>query len=61
MTVIGVFICFPPQLPVTVANMNYTSVILVGLFAVILAFWFSTGRRFMGPKIDWEGLGLGAD
>ncbi|KAA6414172.1 MAG: choline transporter [Lasallia pustulata] len=57
-TVIVVFICFPPQLPVTVGNMNYTPVILVGLFGVILAFWFTTGRRFMGPKIDWELLGV---
>ncbi|MCJ1279557.1 hypothetical protein MMC21_007381 [Puttea exsequens] len=55
-TVLGTFICFPPQRPVSVANMNYTPVILVGLFAVILGFWGTVGRRFEGPRIDWEGL-----
>ena len=56
---IGVFICFPPELPVTAANMNYTPVILVGLFGIILGFWYSIGRHnFIGPKIDWELLNL---
>ena len=59
-TLIGIFICFPPELPVTVGNMNYTPVILVGLFVVILGLWFTTGKKFMGPKIDWEFLNLTA-
>ncbi|KAL8735112.1 MAG: hypothetical protein Q9166_000988 [cf. Caloplaca sp. 2 TL-2023] len=59
-TVIGTFICFPPQLPVTVSNMNYTPVILVGLFIIILGFWYTRGRKFVGPKIDWELLNLTA-
>ncbi|KAL8688095.1 MAG: hypothetical protein Q9224_004974 [Gallowayella concinna] len=57
-TIIATFICFPPQLPVTVSNMNYTPVILVGLFGVIIGLWYTRGKRFTGPKIDWEGLGL---
>ncbi|KAL8902072.1 MAG: hypothetical protein Q9207_004897 [Kuettlingeria erythrocarpa] len=57
-TVFGTFICFPPELPVTVDNMNYTPVILVGLFLVILGFWYSRGHQFTGPKINWELLDL---
>ncbi|EXJ78191.1 hypothetical protein A1O3_09352 [Capronia epimyces CBS 606.96] len=53
--VLGTLICFPPTLPVTVGAMNYTSVILVGLFAIIIALWFVNGRKnFHGPTIDWE-------
>ncbi|KAL9632290.1 MAG: hypothetical protein Q9204_003856 [Flavoplaca sp. TL-2023a] len=59
-TVIGTFICFPPQLPVTVSNMNYTPVILAGLFCVILGLWYTRGSKFTGPKIDWELLNLTA-
>lgn len=59
-TVVGTFICFPPQLPVTTNNMNYTPVILVGLFFVILGLWFVRGNKFSGPKIDWELLNLTA-
>lgn len=59
-TVFGIFICFPPQLPVTAANMNYTPVILVGLFAVILGLWAMRGKKFIGPKIDWDALKMTA-
>lgn len=59
-TVVGTFICFPPQLPVTVASMNYTPVILFGLMLIILCFWFVRGQKFAGPKIDWELLNLTA-
>lgn len=55
---IGLFICFPPQLPVTAGNANYTPPILAAMFLIILALWFTIGRKFKGPKIDWEGLGL---
>lgn len=54
--VLGVFVCFPPSLPVTGGIMNYTSVILVGLFAITIAFWFTIGKKFDGPNIDWEEL-----
>ena len=59
-TVIGTFICFPPELPVTTSNMNYTPVILFGLFFIIMCFWFTRGRKFTGPKIDWELLNVTA-
>ncbi|KAL3475488.1 amino acid/polyamine transporter I [Aspergillus californicus] len=52
--VLGVFVCFPPALPVSVGSMNYTAVIAVGLFGIILLFWFVSGRKtFEGPQIDW--------
>ena len=55
-TVVGVLICFPPELPVTRANINYTPVVLVALSLVILGFWFTMGHKFEGPKIDWDVL-----
>ena len=54
--VVGVLICFPPELPVTHQNINYTPVVLVALSLVILCFWFTMGHRFKGPKIDWDVL-----
>lgn len=58
--VIGTFICFPPERPVTTANMNYTPVILVGLFIIIMCFWYTRGKQFKGPKVDWERLDITA-
>ena len=56
-TVLAVLVCFPPGLPAKVGTMNYTSVVLVGLFLVIVAFWFGMGKKnFRGPNIDWEML-----
>ena len=55
-TVVGVLICFPPELPVTHHNINYTPVVLVALSLAICGFWFTVGRRFEGPKIDWDVL-----
>lgn len=53
--VLGVFICMPPTLPVQRGSMNYTSVVLVGLFVVIIGLWFLLGKKqFEGPHIDWE-------
>jgi choline transport protein len=54
--VLGVFVCFPPALPVDVGTTNYRSVILVGLFAIIIAFLFIIGNKFQCPKIEWEAL-----
>ncbi|KAL4886414.1 choline transporter [Aspergillus karnatakaensis] len=52
--VLGVLVCMPPGLPVTLGSMNYVCVIVVGLFGVINALWFMTGRRrFEGPSVDW--------
>lgn len=45
----------PPNLPVHLGSMNYTSVVLVGLFVIIIGLWFGLGRRqFEGPHIDWD-------
>ncbi|KAJ0422828.1 choline transporter [Aspergillus carlsbadensis] len=53
--VLGVLICMPPNLPVSLTSMNYTPVILVGVFVIINVIWFFAGRRsFEGPRIDWE-------
>ena len=53
----GVFICLPPQLPATAQNMNYTSLVLVALFSIILIAWRRIGGHFEGPKIDWSLMG----
>ncbi|KAL9598111.1 MAG: hypothetical protein Q9179_004036 [Wetmoreana sp. 5 TL-2023] len=52
--VIAVLICFPPELPVTSKNINYTPAILVGFCAGIVVTWWVLGRNFEGPKIDWK-------
>jgi choline transport protein len=53
--VLGVVICMPPALPVSIGTMNYTSVIVVGLFTIIMLLWFFNGRKkFEGPHVDWE-------
>ncbi|KAM0550331.1 hypothetical protein ACHAPJ_009002 [Fusarium lateritium] len=53
--VLGVTVCMPPSLPVAIGTMNYTSVIVVGLFAIIMVLWFVDGRqKFEGPHIDWD-------
>lgn len=53
---ISILICFPPQLPVTQGNINFTPVVLVCLTMIILGFWHIAGEQFEGPKIDWEVL-----
>ena len=53
---VSILICFPPQLPVTQQNINYTPVVFVGLSSAILGYWFTAGHQFEGPKIDWEVL-----
>ncbi|KAL4934016.1 putative choline transport protein [Aspergillus undulatus] len=50
-----VFFCFPFTLPVTVQNMNYTSVITVGLMTIVLAWWVVRGvREYQGPVYSME-------
>lgn len=45
-----VLFCFPVFLPATVDNMNYLSVVLVGIVILIVAFWFGGKRHtFTGP------------
>ena len=53
---LGVIICFPPELPVTIQNANYTPAVLAGCYMTILGGWFIAGEAFEGPKIDWEVL-----
>jgi choline transport protein len=57
-TVVGVVICFPYSLPVTVGSMNWSAPVLVGLFLIILIFWVLIGDEFKGPDIDWGMLNL---
>lgn len=53
--VLGVAVCMPPSLPVSIGTMNYICVVAVGLFAIIMALWFIDGRkRFEGPHVDWD-------
>ena len=47
-----VLICFPPELPVTVSNMNYTSVVIVLISAIMIALWKIIGQRFSGPQTE---------
>lgn len=55
--VLGVTICMPPSLPVTVGSMNYSSVCLIGLVTIVIVFWFSFGKRqFKGPDINWDAI-----
>lgn len=54
--VLGVGVSMPPQLPVEAGSMNYSSVCLVGLAAIIMAFWFTIGHNFAGPQIDWDAI-----
>ncbi|RVX66394.1 hypothetical protein B0A52_09624 [Exophiala mesophila] len=52
-----VLFCFPVFLPVTVQDMNYVSVVLVGVVLFILVTWWAGKRHtFVGPKIDIHGL-----
>ncbi|KAL4968029.1 putative choline transport protein [Aspergillus stella-maris] len=50
-----VFFCFPFTLPVTVQNMNYTSVITVGLMTLVCLWWLAQGMRtYKGPIYSME-------
>ena len=49
--------CFPTVRPVTKTNMNYVSVVVVGLVAFVIGLWFTSKRGiFTGPKIDMDQL-----
>ncbi|PLN82650.1 amino acid transporter [Aspergillus taichungensis] len=50
-----VFFCFPLVMPATVQNMNYTSVIAVGLMALTAVWWVVRGKRdYRGPQYSME-------
>jgi choline transport protein len=48
----NIMFCFPYALPTTVASMNYNSVILAGVVALISFWWLVHGlRNYPGPKL----------
>lgn len=50
-----VFFCFPLVMPATAQNMNYTSVITVGLMTLTAVWWFFRGRsEYRGPHYSFE-------
>lgn len=52
-TALTILLCFPPVLPTSVGSMNYSSVVLFGLMAVVIFLWMVKGRRtFHGPEVD---------
>ncbi|KAJ5094417.1 hypothetical protein N7456_010278 [Penicillium angulare] len=45
----------PTELPVTKENMNYISVVSVGLTSIVLAFyWFAKRGKYLGPQMPQE-------
>lgn len=55
-TIVSILLCFPPALPAEVSSMNYTSVVIFGLAAIVLLLWFTTGKSFKGPDVDVEAI-----
>ncbi|KAF2182560.1 choline transport protein [Zopfia rhizophila CBS 207.26] len=48
----NIMYCFPFALPTTVKDMNYNSVILVGITVLTATWWFVHGaRKYPGPKM----------
>jgi len=44
-------------MPVTPQNMNYVSVVVVGLVSFVIVLWFTSKRgKFTGPKINMQQL-----
>ncbi|PLN79374.1 putative choline transport protein [Aspergillus taichungensis] len=57
LVVSGVLMLFPTRWPPAKGNMNYGSVVIAGIFVVIILLWVVDRRKkFAGPKIDWEAL-----
>lgn len=56
-----VFYCFPTFLPVEASNMNYLSVIAVGVMLFIgLSWWLAKCKTFTGPNVVFESVDLTA-
>ena len=54
-TFLNVVYCVPVALPVNKENMNYVSLVAIGLTAFVLGLWFSTKQStFKGPQVDLE-------
>ncbi|KIW11193.1 hypothetical protein PV08_10493 [Exophiala spinifera] len=50
---IDVLFCFPPVMPVTKNNMNWISVVTVGLCSYIFIAWHVSQKKvFKGPRVD---------
>ncbi|KAI1077311.1 putative choline transport protein [Whalleya microplaca] len=51
MLVWAVFYCFPYELPVDAANMNYSSLIVGALTILVGLWWFWVQSRYQGPPV----------
>lgn len=52
---VDILACFPTILPVTLQNMNYISIVALGLVSMVILFWFTTMKRqFKGPSVNFE-------
>lgn len=49
---ITVIFCFPPSLPLTVSDMNYTSLIVGGLSVIVAGLWFWRKADYVGPILQ---------
>lgn len=56
--VLCVLFSFPATNPTTVDSMNYSSVVLIGLLAILAVLWLLVGKKFEGPKADLEKMHL---
>jgi choline transport protein len=52
----GVFVCLPFTIPTTAQSMNYASVVIVGLFMIVIAMWFIIGKKYEGPEVSMENI-----
>jgi choline transport protein len=52
----GVFVCLPFTIPTTAQSMNYASVVIVGLFMIVIAVWFMIGKNYEGPEVSMENI-----
>ncbi len=56
-TFLVLFLPFPPMLPVTAVNMNWASVVFIGVMGFAVVDWFVSGKgRFVGPVVEVEGV-----
>jgi choline transport protein len=54
---LDVIYCCPTAMPVTIENMNYVSVVVVGLVTFVLSLWFISKKgEFAGPRINMAEL-----
>ncbi|RAH43203.1 uncharacterized protein BO95DRAFT_455270 [Aspergillus brunneoviolaceus CBS 621.78] len=47
-----IFFYIPTSNPPTLKNMNYNSVILTGIFGIVMLCWFERRGKFSGPNIN---------